>query len=273
MLTPNQLSALNAPLDPDLVKVHPQTKARYLDGKHYIETANRIFGYGDWQFRILSAPSKATEGSRKNGTYYALWTVMGELTAAGATFVDVGTCEQNGDGPEATDMAMKGAVTDSLKRCLRNFGDQFGLVLYDKELSRAQMEAELAAYKDKHDEAPARQQPATFRERVNAETGEIDATAQAGGGSAVSTEAEPTPTPAGITTNFQKAIQGWLERKRLTWTNAAVLDVLGVSAATVNADGWEAPLDRWWTANGHNDGKGVVAFQKAVETRMKEMAG
>jgi hypothetical protein len=126
---------------------------------------------------------------------------------------------------------------------------------------------------NKRDETPARQPASTFRERVNAETGEIDATAQAGGGSAVSTEAEPKPTPAGITTNFQKAIQGWLERKRLTWTNAAVLDVLGVSAATVNADGWEAPLDRWWTANGHNDGKGVVAFQKAVETRMKEMAG
>lgn len=150
-LSENQIEQLGVPLDPALVKVHPQTKARYLDGKHYIETANRIFGYGGWQFRILSAPTKATEGNRKNGTYYALWTVMGELSVDHApAFVDVGTCEQNGDGPEATDMAMKGAVTDSLKRCLRNFGDQFGLVLYDKDLSRAQMEAELAAYQGKH---------------------------------------------------------------------------------------------------------------------------
>ena len=211
LLSQNQIEQLGVPLDPALVKVHPQTKARYLDGKHYIETANRIFGYGGWQFRILSAPTKATEGNRKNGTYYALWTVMGELSVDHApAFVDVGTCEQNGDGPEATDMAMKGSVTDCLKRCWRNFGDQFGLVLYDKDLSRAQMEAELAAYQGKHAQEAAAVAatdagenaiaPGEMQEpvaHVDRETGEIEATAQAGGGSAVSTSQSPTGTPDG----------------------------------------------------------------------------
>jgi len=151
---------LNEPLNPALVKVHPQSKARYLDGRHYIETANRIFGYGGWQFRITERPAKAVEGTRKSGTYYALWSVVGELQAAGVTFVDLGTCEQNGEGPEAVDMASKGAVTDALKRCLRNFGDQFGLVLYDKELSYRDM---AAAYSAAHGES----------QDVDPETGEI----------------------------------------------------------------------------------------------------
>ncbi len=258
--------ALNAPLDPTLVKIHPQTKARYLDGKHYIETANRIFGYGLWQFRILAAPTRATEGKRKNDRYYALWTVMGELQAAGATFIDLGTCEQNGEGPEATDMAMKGSVTDALKRCLRNFGDQFGLVLYDKELSYQDMADEFHDYQSKGT-PPA---TATFRQRVDPETGEIHATAQAGG-SAVSTHERPAGRI--IPNNFQKAIVQWMERNNLTWTNAAVLDVLDTSASTANADGWELHLDRWWAENGHTDGKGVVAWQQAVQAAAKKLGG
>ena len=169
-----------------------------------------------------------------------------------------------GEGMDNSDKATNKAMSAALKYALLQ---TFCIATEDME------DADRERPDTTHHARPQPQPAPTFRERVNTATGEIEATAQAGGGSAVSTEAEPKPTPAGITTNFQKAIQGWLERKRLTWTNAAVLDVLGVSAATVNADGWEAPLDRWWTANGHNDGKGVVAFQKAVETRMKEMAG
>lgn len=256
--------ALNAPLDPTLVKIHPQTKARYLDGKHYIETANRIFGYGLWQFRILAAPTRASEGKRKNDRYYALWTVMGELNAAGATFVDVGTCEQNGEGPEATDMAMKGSVTDALKRCLRNFGDQFGLVLYDKELSYQDMADEFHDYQSKGT-PPA---TATFRQRVDPETGEIHATAQAGG-SAVSTHERPAGPSTGPNPGEMKAIQSWVTTNG-GWTTAAILDALDTSAAAIGEHGPEVAIDAWWAAQ---DKPSVPAFKQAVQAAAKKLGG
>lgn len=257
------LSLLNEPLNPALVKVHPQSKARYLDGRHYIETANRIFGYGGWQFRITERPAKVTEGKRKSGTYYALWSVMGELQAAGATFVDLGTCEQNGDGPEAVDMASKGAVTDALKRCLRNFGDQFGLVLYDKELSYRDM---ADAYNAAHGEP----QPSP-RPDVDADTGEIHATAQAGG-SAVSTPANPagqSTGSAGPSAGEMKAIQGWVQGIG-GWTNAAILDVLNTSASAINEHGPEAAIDAWW---GAQEKPSVPAFKQAVTAAGKALGG
>lgn len=256
--------ALNAPLDPTLVKIHPQTKARYLDGKHYIETANRIFGYGRWQFRILDAPTRATEGNRNSGKHYALWTVMGELNAAGATFIDLGTCEQNGEGPEATDMAMKGSVTDALKRCLRNFGDQFGLVLYDKELSYQDMADEFHDYQAKGT-APA---TATFRQRVDPETGEIHATAQAGG-SAVSTHERPAGQSTGPNPGEMKAIQSWVTTNG-GWTNAAILDALDTSAAAIGEHGPEVAIDAWWAAQ---DKPSVPAFKQAVQAAAKKLGG
>jgi len=49
---------------------------------------------------------------------------------------DAGRCIFNGDTPEALDMAIAGAVTDCLKRCFRQLGEQFGNSLYDKEVAR-----------------------------------------------------------------------------------------------------------------------------------------
>lgn len=215
---------LNEPLNPALVKVHPQSKARYLDGRHYIETANRIFGYGNWQFRITERPAKVTEGKRKSGTYYALWSVMGELQAAGATFVDLGTCEQNGEGPEAVDMASKGAVTDALKRCLRNFGDQFGLVLYDKELSYRDM---ADAYNAAHGDGPVEPNPA---QHIDTDTGEVTESApHAGGSSGASTTRTSSPGEHLVAKPGEvKHIADFLTSSGLTWNSGAVLRVMGV---------------------------------------------
>ena len=38
-----------------------------------------------------------------------------------------------GGSPEALETAIKGAVSDALKRAMRHFGKQFGNSLYDKE--------------------------------------------------------------------------------------------------------------------------------------------
>lgn len=51
------------------------------------------------------------------------------------THSDLGRCIFTGDSPEALDMALAGCVTDCLKRCFRQLGEQFGLSLYDKEIA------------------------------------------------------------------------------------------------------------------------------------------
>lgn len=266
-LSPNQIEQLGVPLDPALVKVHPQTRARYLDGRHYIETANRIFGYGCWQFRILSAPTKSADGHRKGGTYYALWTVMGELTAAGATFVDLGSCEQNGEGPEAVDMAMKGSVTDALKRCLRNFGDQFGLVLYDKELTRAQMEAEFAAYQDGRTGADhtspapgAAHEPAAH---VDRETGEI------------STPAEAAPPPdarvQAVWNVMTRQIPEWAKGDAALAKEAAAV-ALNARPAELNKDVLPDYIAAWLDQQGNSPGVFAGRFRAHFDAEQKRRA-
>lgn len=145
MFTDKQTTALNAKLNGEAVKQRKQGGAQlsYLEGYTAIENANRIFGYGNWQGRILSmvkVDDKPVKRDNKDG-YYVAYTVEYEATVYDEShthkvaFTDIGF----GSGTsyvslgDATESATKEAVTDAMKRTLRNFGNQFGLALYDKE--------------------------------------------------------------------------------------------------------------------------------------------
>lgn len=148
--------ALAQPLDPHRVTVGnsgPLRGIKYLEGEDVIRTANRIFGYGEWGFSLLSQPWVIEEGSQgSNHTKYQVWAAHGRLmVSGGGSFADVGTCVRQGDGSGGLEMAIKGAVTDCMKRCLRNYGDQFGLILYDKTTDMAGLAAE---YRNEHPNEP-----------------------------------------------------------------------------------------------------------------------
>jgi len=140
--TPEQIAQLNQPLDPKRVK-HRQggggMQLSYLKGHDAIDTANRIFGYGNWGYDLLGVELQNVMGEDGGviGGYYA---ARVKLTVAGCVPVtEEGVCPvQEGRNPrariDAHDMARKGAITDALKRALRCFGDQFGNSLYDNEL-------------------------------------------------------------------------------------------------------------------------------------------
>lgn len=133
--------ALDKPLDPHRVTIMhdgPAKGSKYLTGQDVIETANRIFGYGGWGFELLAPPiCIEREGN------YEVWGAHGILRVeGGGSFSDFGTCVRNGRGASGLEMAIKGAVTDCVKRCLRNYGDQFGLVLYEKGLTMADLNRE-----------------------------------------------------------------------------------------------------------------------------------
>ncbi|MDB5080307.1 MAG: hypothetical protein JWP00_2231 [Chloroflexi bacterium] len=140
--TPEQITQLEQPLDAKRVK-HRQggggMQLSYLKGHDVIDTANKIFGYGNWGYDLLGVELQnvLAENGEIIGGYYA---ARVKLTVSGCVpITEEGVCPiQEGRNPrakiDAHDMARKGAITDALKRALRCFGDQFGNSLYDNEL-------------------------------------------------------------------------------------------------------------------------------------------
>ena len=137
-LAPGIRQELDTPIDPALVS---QRKGRagktfsYIEGHTVIDEANRVFGYGGWGYELagdvtlreIDSVDAKTGEIRRIRAYAA--TVR--VTVLGAPpRIDVGfhaVVEDNADGHET---AIKGAVTDGLKRALRSFGARFGNALY-----------------------------------------------------------------------------------------------------------------------------------------------
>ena len=74
---------------------------------------------------------------KKSGIVYITGKVTVDLDGKFYTHSDLGRCIFTGDTPEALDMALAGSVTDCLKRCFRQLGEQFGNALYDKEIAQS----------------------------------------------------------------------------------------------------------------------------------------
>lgn len=131
VVTPRVVAQLEQPLDPKRIKVRKGpggTRLSYIEGQYAIAAANRIFGYGNWGYEVLSVD---IDYGRKLATALVRVSVKGAMP-----FTDVGTADIAGKEPlkpEAIQMAIKGAATDGVKRGLKNFGDQFGLGLYFDE--------------------------------------------------------------------------------------------------------------------------------------------
>lgn len=153
---------LRQPLDMNRVKRRQapgQGTVPYLEGYDVIEAANDLFLFR-WSFDLLSEPhimrwdkviTFYDQRARKKvpvlgedgkptteiaGIVYITGRITAELDGKAYSHADAGRCIFNGDTPEALDMAIAGAVTDCLKRCFRQLGEQFGNSLYDKEVAR-----------------------------------------------------------------------------------------------------------------------------------------
>ena len=139
MLKPEIVQRLNDSLAPERVHVRNQggTQIKYLEGYDIIDTANSIFGYDGWQYDTVSVEIKEILGVpvAEAKVKVAIRNEEGEWVWRG----DVGVCsvaagKNSGSyAPSSIEMAIKGAVTDGIKRCFRTFGNQFGNSLYDKD--------------------------------------------------------------------------------------------------------------------------------------------
>ena len=120
---------LKKPLGADRVKERNQSgrMVSYIEGYDVIDAANRIFGFDGWSMEVKYVqPAEAT-------TNRSVYQAIVGVHVGSAYREDIGHGIAAGDSPEAHETAMKGAVTDAMKRAFRTFGAQFGNSLYDKD--------------------------------------------------------------------------------------------------------------------------------------------
>lgn len=144
MFTREQTELLKAKLQKDCIKRRQQSGRylSYIEGWHAIAEANRIFGFDGWTRETVElkcvAEKERTIGQNKAPGFGVSYLAKVRVTVfAGDTLVIREGCGAghgiDRDLGQAHESALKEAETDSLKRALMTFGNQFGLALYDKE--------------------------------------------------------------------------------------------------------------------------------------------
>ena len=140
MFVDKQTQVLKCDIAPSRIKNRSKGNITlsYLEGFDLIETANKIFGHGNWSYTITTLEQVSQEINANQNTvicYKALirLVVYSQDHNKNISKEDVGF----GTGiaktlAEAHEGAGKEATTDGLKRAMRSFGNQFGNSLYDK---------------------------------------------------------------------------------------------------------------------------------------------
>ncbi len=137
-LSPAVTNALGQPLDPALVSQRKGRAGRtydYLEGHTVIDQANKVFGFGGWGYELLGDVTlrqiETVDTKTGEVTATSAYSAPVRVTVPGAPpRTDIGfhaVAEETADGH---DTAIKGAVTDGMKRALRSFGLQFGSGFY-----------------------------------------------------------------------------------------------------------------------------------------------
>ena len=140
MFDKNQLTILTQELDSNRIKTREKGNINlsYIEGFDVIDTANKVFGFGNWSYSIskLDQVSQELNQNQNNVVCYKA-VVQIQIHNTNHT-LDVNRQDVGfGTGvakslADAHENAGKEAVTDAIKRCFRSFGNQFGNSLYDK---------------------------------------------------------------------------------------------------------------------------------------------
>ena len=140
MFDKNQLTILTQELDSNRIKTREKGNINlsYIEGFDVIDTANKVFGFGNWSYSIskLDQVSQELNQNQNNVVCYKA-VVQIQIHNTNHT-LDVNRQDVGfGTGvakslADSHENAAKEAVTDAIKRCFRSFGNQFGNSLYDK---------------------------------------------------------------------------------------------------------------------------------------------
>lgn len=146
MFNDKQMKALQSELSSDRIKVRDKAniKLSYLEGFDIIDTANSIFGYGNWAYTISSLEQVSQEVNANQNVVICYKAIV-KVDVYGIDHSTMISRQDVGFGTgvarnlaDAHENSAKEAVTDALKRSLRGFGNQFGNSLYDKSKIVAQ---------------------------------------------------------------------------------------------------------------------------------------
>ena len=140
MFVDKQKQALQYEIEPSRVKSRTKGNINlsYLEGFDLIETANKIFGHGNWSYTITSLEQVSQE-TNANQNIVICYKAVIRLTVHSLDHHKHISKEDVGFGTgiaktlaDAHEGGAKEAVTDGLKRAMRSLGNQFGNSLYDK---------------------------------------------------------------------------------------------------------------------------------------------
>ncbi|MGJ0316994.1 Rad52/Rad22 family DNA repair protein [Aliarcobacter cryaerophilus] len=140
MFDKKQLEILNQELDSSRIKTRDKgnISLSYIEGHDVIETANKVFGFGNWSYSISKLEQVSQEQNQNQNHVICYKAIVQVLVHSENHTLDVsredvgfgtGVAKTQADAHEG---AAKEAVTDALKRAMRSFGNQFGNSLYDK---------------------------------------------------------------------------------------------------------------------------------------------
>lgn len=149
MFNANQLKVLNSELDTNRIKTREKGNINlsYIEGFDVIDTANSIFGYGNWSY-LISKLEQVSQEQNHNQNFVVCYQAVVKLIVKDENHTKSISRQDVGFGSgvakalnDAYENAGKEAVTDGLKRAMRSFGNQFGNSLYDKSRNHANQDS------------------------------------------------------------------------------------------------------------------------------------
>ena len=142
-LSVRQYNGLLRPIDPKRVSKDPKGHA-HVEAWDVRRHLIRLFGFGGWDFTVVTCECVSEvihQPQEANGKprYSIVYRVVGRLTIRTEDGAILCVYEDGATGDatnqpslgDAHDMALKTAMSQALKRCAANLGDQFGLSLYN----------------------------------------------------------------------------------------------------------------------------------------------
>jgi DNA repair and recombination protein RAD52 len=148
MFNDKQTQVLAYELDSSRIKSRSKGNINlsYLEGFDVIETANKIFGYGNWSYNI-SKLEQVSQELNHNQNHIICYKAVVHIMVYDIQHSKNVSREDVGFGTgiaktlaDAHEGGAKEAVTDAIKRTLRSFGNQFGNSLYDKSRQHQNMQ-------------------------------------------------------------------------------------------------------------------------------------
>ena len=134
-----QKKALGQPIDKSKVSFRDGNKSgsfqlAYVESWHVIKEANRIFGFDGWSSETIELKLVSESKDSYNNTIIS-YNAKVRVTVGDVVKEGIGSGHGRGKGinGEKHESAAKEAESDARKRALMQFGDQFGLSLYDKD--------------------------------------------------------------------------------------------------------------------------------------------